>query len=344
MSTFTPSQHLSQDHGHVRALLVDVMAGLADASALESESVVTHLLSCEECRAALGIALAAEASQSGLFPAERQPLDDSMARLAESAQERAFSADMELYAAYAEMVIEAGEAAAQARYPLVARHIARCAACRADVAELVGALMSVAATGALAPGAQSASSAAAAPDGQGIWETVSTQVLRLRDALTIIAGQATVSIQSALPGLRAIELSPGVPVLGDVSATVGRQQRLTFTISTASPQDAGAQEGRDRWLRVLLDIKALYDHTVEVTLTTEEVISATPPEHEVPGIPWPGMSWVIERRERDTRRPHSYGATSREGKALFAFQTAGQYDLSLSVGTATWVFPLDIRR
>lgn len=337
MSTSLPGQDLYNGVGHVSELLADLITGLADPAALDDERVVTHLLSCEECRVALGVALAAEAARSDLSADTRHSLQEALTELDESMHEPTFSADEELFAAYAETLVSEGEAEAQARYPQVARHLARCAACQADMAELAAWL-----SGALSAAASEPSAAAA--DSQRIWETAASGMARLRAALTIIAGQATISVQSALPGLRAVELSPGVPVLSDVNATVGRQERLIFTMRTASPHAEDDQAGLDRWLRVILDVKALYDHTVEVTLTSEAIISATTPTNEIPGVPWPNIAWRIERREQDTLRPFHAGKTSQQGAAFFSFRAAGQYELSLDDGTATWVFPLDIRR
>ncbi len=271
---------------------------------------------------------------------------DSIAQLAHTTP----VADSEALAAFAEVMMLESEAAARQRFPAFAAHLDRCQECRDDLAgflELLGQAkaaglfeappIAIAAVQSSAPAQEQA-----APD--ALWLPIGQGILRLREALTILVGQATVAVVGAVPGIRSFE-SPAEPAIlsRDLprDPAVGREERLIFTIRAASD----GMLDTSNWLRVSLNLSARLDRLLKVTLRAESVMAMHDflPDPEQSGEPESGLAWRIELIDGATRRLAGRGATDNSGIASFPLPDPGHYELTLARGMQSWEIPLEMR-
>jgi len=332
MTPNVPSNLTRAGDEHCLETLVDLFTGGRRPSDTDLDATSEHLARCAACRTGLALLLDAQAHRDDLDPAGRAEFAGLLDLLAPVVHATAL-ADHETLAAYAETLDGSGEAAARERFPAFAYHLERCADCRAGVAavrELVADLTPVAAAAAVSTTPE------AAPQQSPLWLFVGQGVWRLRERLSVLVGQASVSVGGALTGMQAVQMSPAGSAR---DSSLGREQRLIFTLRTVVASRAA-------WLRLTLDLSARLDRQLRATLGARAMTSAAhaAPDAAAAGEPWPGLVWRAELLDGPARRLVGEGATDALGRATCPMPTAGAYELTVSAGDQSWQIPLDVRR
>lgn len=307
------------DLPHMFGTLAAAFTGEHIPATGELVGLVGHLDTCVECRAGLALLLDASAQRDDLALEERATFANLRAQFDPRIQP-AHAVDGGSLAAYAEALDTLGEAAARAQAPAVAAHLDHCSTCR----ELVAATRELVAE--VAPAADSQT----AP----LWESVEGGLWRLRERLDVLVGRLSVTVTTTLEGV----IGPATPVaVARAQSTSSPRERLTFALPVARPGDL--------WLRVTLDLDALLDSTLNVSILGQALTSSAsaPISAELDARPWPGVTWRAELLDGQTRRVVSQGATDDSGQSRFSASRPGAYELTISVDAQSWQIPFDVR-
>ncbi len=315
------------DIAHIEAALTDLVAGVWCPDSNELETLLDHLSGCLSCQTTLAVLMAIQAHDHDPLPDDqlarahqRHPHEDILDHLITAMRVTHIRAELP---AYLETVERLGEATSAARFPQVVSHLATCVACQADF-RAARLLLRTAVTDGLAPAL--AAPLAQLPDPvaplpppateDDLWRRVAAGTYRLRERFTIFAGQATVAVAAALPGLSLTELAAGKPILSLPHTTIGREERLVFMLphaldgsqpSESAPDNAGNEAGRGTsvW-RCLLDLSARYDRRVDADLRLQAL--ATAPDlaldTHLPATPLVGVAWLVEYEGNDPNAQH----------------------------------------
>lgn len=342
-----PTQTTDAGNEHILEFLADLVVGAHERPDTDPEKEIerfsAHLATCEQCRAGLALLLKAQAERSDLSDTDRSGFSAMVDRIASLVHTTPI-ADSEALAAFAEVMMVAGEEAARQRFPAFAAHLDRCQECREDLASFLELLAQAQAAGLFGAASVVAAQSGApaqeqvAPD--ALWLPSGQGILRLREALTILVGQATVAVVGAVPGIRSFE-SPVQPAMRSRDPALGREERLIFTIRTSSDGSLTMPN----WLRVSLELSARLDRRLKVTLRAESLMVARDllPDPEQAGEPESGLAWRVELLDGATRRLAGRGATDDSGIASFPLPDPGHYELTLARGGQSWEIPLEMR-
>ena len=328
-----PSSGVSQTgNAHILEALADLFVGASRPSPATLDDLANHLATCRECRTGLALLLDAQSQREDLSAAAREAFVTFLDQLIPLVHGTAL-ADPETLAAYAETVSTKGDAGARRRFPFLAAHLDRCPDCRETVASVSDLTVEQ------MPTAASAAATLAPAEEPPIWLPIEQGMLRLRERLTVLVGQLSVAVTGALPGIQTLD-GPAPAALGLTRGARGdirREERLIFTLRT--PGSVAP------WLRLSVDLSARLDRQLLVNLGGEAVVAASdaPPDADMPGDPWAGLTWRADLLDGQSRRLVGQGATDAAGHASFPMPTAGTYELTVSAGAQSWQIPFDVR-
>jgi hypothetical protein len=121
---------------HIMDKLIGLILGEWIPSPQEKKHLVAHLIICEYCRTALIILLFAVKKQEPLNKTSETDVDEILAQFVNIHHEIE-ELEYERMGAYAEALTAEGKEKAEKRFPVLAKHVGKCASCKFLLGEML---------------------------------------------------------------------------------------------------------------------------------------------------------------------------------------------------------------